>query len=386
MKKNLLWVCVATTLLFSFAEAASFASPKAIPGGTEVQQQRTVTGVVKDSKGVAIVGANVMEKGALNGAITDDNGNFSLTVPSHATLVISFIGFTTQEIAVGDQSNFTITLLEDSQYLKEVVFVGYGTQKKVNLTGAVDVVTSEVLDNRPLSNLTQGLQGAVPNLQITFADGKPTRSSDYQVRGTGSIGQGGSALVLIDGVEGDPSLLNPSDVASVSVLKDASSAAIYGARGTFGVILITTKEPNKERVSVNYTGNFIMKSPTVTHNVVTDGLEFTEYYIESYKGWQGAAPSKFHSSLKITDAWLNNLRNGMTGVVTEPNGNYSYYGSTDWFDMLYKDKAFGHEHNITVQGGGERANFLVSGRYYNQGGIFEYDPDDYSMFNVRAKG
>ena len=168
MKKNLLWVCVATTLLFSFAGAASYASPKAIPGGTEVQQQRTVTGVVKDSKGVAIVGANVMEKGALNGAITDDNGYFSLTVPSNATLVISFIGFTTQEIAVGDQDNFTITLLEDSQYLKEVVFVGYGTQKKVNLTGAVDVVTSEVLDNRPLSNLTQGLQGAVPNLQITF--------------------------------------------------------------------------------------------------------------------------------------------------------------------------------------------------------------------------
>ncbi len=386
MKKNLLWVCVATTLLFSFQGAVSYASPKAIPSGTEVQQQRTVTGVVKDSKGVAIVGANVMEKGALNGAITDDNGNFSLTVPSNATLVISFIGFTTQEIAVGDQDTFTITLLEDSQYLKEVVFVGYGTQKKVNLTGAVDVVTSEVLDNRPLSNLTQGLQGAVPNLQITFADGKPTRSSDYQVRGTGSIGQGGSALVLIDGVEGDPSLLNPSDVASVSVLKDASSAAIYGARGTFGVILITTKEPNRERVSVNYTGNFIMKSPTVTPNVVTDGLEFTELYIESYKGWQGAAPSKFHSSLKITDAWLNNLRNGMTGVVTEPNGKYSYYGSTDWFDMLYKDKAFGQEHNITVQGGGDKANFLVSGRYYNQGGIFEYDPDDYSMFNVRAKG
>ena len=184
MKKNLLWVCVATTLLFSFQGAVSYASPKAIPSGTEVQQQRTVTGVVKDSKGVAIVGANVMEKGALNGAITDDNGNFSLTVPSNATLVISFIGFTTQEIAVGDQDTFTITLLEDSQYLKEVVFVGYGTQKKVNLTGAVDVVTSEVLDNRPLSNLTQGLQGAVPNLQITFADGKPTRSSDYQVRGT----------------------------------------------------------------------------------------------------------------------------------------------------------------------------------------------------------
>ena len=384
MKKNLLWICMA--LLSVTTGAVMSANPTSSSSGTEVQQQRTVTGTVKDSKGVAIAGANVMEKGTLNGAITDVDGRFKLNVPANATLVISFIGFSTQEIPVGNQSDFVITLLDDSQYLQEVVFVGYGTQKKVNLTGAVDVVTSEVLDNRPVSNLTQGLQGAVPNIQITFADGKPTRSSDYQVRGTGSIGQGGSALVLIDGVEGDPSMLNPSDVESISVLKDASSAAIYGARGTYGVILITTKDPNKEKTSVTYSGNLLIKSPTVVPEVVTDGLEFTELYLQAYQGWQYSKPSKFHSSLKITDSWLNNLRNGATGVVTEANGNYSYYGSTDWYDLLYADYALGQEHNINIQGGGEKANFMVSGRFYGQNGIFNYDPDQYNMYNIRAKG
>lgn len=349
-------------------------------------QKVTVTGKITDASGQPVIGAAVFEKGTSNGAATDVDGSYSISVNAGATLVYSCIGYADATRTATSNGAINVTLDEDTTILDETVVVGYGTQKKVNLTGAVDVVTSEVLDNRPVSNLTQGLQGAVPNLQITFADGKPNRSSDYQVRGTGSIGQGGAALVLIDGVEGDPAMLNPSDVASVSVLKDASSAAIYGARGTFGVILITTKDPNKEKTSVTYSGNVLIKAPTVVPNVVTDGLEFTEYYLEAYQNWQGAKPTKFHSSLKISDAWLETLRGGQTGVVTEKNGNYSYYGSTDWFDLLYKDSAIGQEHNITVQGGGKKANFLVSGRLYSQGGIFNYDPDNYNMFNIRAKG
>ena len=149
MNKHLLWVCIATTLLSSFAGAAAYASPKAIPGGTEVQQQRTVTGVVKDSKGVAVVGANVMEKGTLNGAITDENGSFSLNVPANATLVISFIGFTTQEIAVGNQSDFTITLLEDSQYLKEVVLGPRDISTRLLILGLVCPVVVDVVSVIP---------------------------------------------------------------------------------------------------------------------------------------------------------------------------------------------------------------------------------------------
>lgn len=387
MKRLCFLVCMSALLSPPFAGMALHASPASAQGGAEaVQQQKVVSGVVKDAGGEVIAGADVMVKGTTIGTSTDARGSFRLDVPSDATLIVSFLGFATQEIAVGNRSEIVVVLQDDSQFLKEVVFVGYGTQKKVNLTGAVDVVTSEVLENRPVSNLTQGLQGAVPNLQITFADGKPNRSSAYQVRGAGSIGQGGSALVLIDGVEGDPAMLNPNDVESISVLKDASSAAIYGARGTYGVILITTKDPDKERTSVTYSGNFLVKAPTVVPHVVTDGLAFTEYYLEAYQGWQYSKPSKFHSSLKITDAWLENLRKGMTGAVTEPEGKYSYYGSTDWFDLLYKDHAVGQEHTLSVQGGGEKASFLVSGRFYGQDGIFHYDPDRYNMFNIRAKG
>lgn len=387
MKRLCFLVCMSALLSPPFAGMALHASPASAQGGAEaVQQQKVVSGVVKDAGGEVIAGADVMVKGTTIGTSTDARGSFRLDVPSDATLIVSFLGFATQEIAVGDRSEIVVVLQDDSQFLKEVVFVGYGTQKKVNLTGAVDVVTSEVLENRPVSNLTQGLQGAVPNLQITFADGKPNRSSAYQVRGAGSIGQGGSALVLIDGVEGDPAMLNPNDVESISVLKDASSAVIYGARGTYGVILITTKDPDKERTSVTYSGNFLVKAPTVVPHVVTDGLAFTEYYLEAYQGWQYSKPSKFHSSLKITDAWLENLRKGMTGAVTEPDGKYSYYGSTDWFDLLYKDHAVGQEHTLSVQGGGEKASFMVSGRFYGQDGIFHYDPDRYNMFNIRAKG
>lgn len=349
-------------------------------------QKVTVTGKITDASGQPVIGAAVFEKGTSNGAATDVDGGYTISVNPGATLVYSCIGYAETTRTATSNGAINVTLAEDTTILDETVVVGYGTQKKVNLTGAVDVVTSEALDNRPVSNLSQGLQGAVPNLQLTFADGKPNRSSDYQVRGTGSIGQGGSALVLIDGVEGDPAMLNPSDVASVSVLKDAASAAIYGARGAFGVILITTKDPNKEKTSVSYSGNIFVKSPTIDPQSVTDGLEFTDYYLQSYQGWQGSKPSKFHNTHKITDAWYETLKGGQRGVVTETNGTYSYYGNTDWFDELFAESGMGQEHNITVQGGGEKANFMVSGRYYAQTGIYNYNPDKYNMFNIRAKG
>lgn len=200
-----------------------------------------------DQNDEPLIGVNIQVKGSTKGTATDFDGRFTLDdIEEDAVLIISYIGYQTQEVAVAGRSDLTIVLAEDIKTLDEVVVVGYGTQKKANLTGAVDQVGSEVFDSRPMSNVTQGLQGVIPNLNISLADGKPNRSASYQIRGVSSIGQGGSALVLIDGVEGDPSMLNPNDIASVSVLKDASSAAIYGARGAFGVVLITTKNPEKE--------------------------------------------------------------------------------------------------------------------------------------------
>ena len=246
---------------------------------------KKVTGTVVDVAGVPVIGANVMVKGTTNGTITDMDGKFTLEVPEGAVLQVSYIGYTNQEVVVGKNTILTITLKEDTQSLDEVVVVGYGTQKKVNLTGAVEQVTSEVFDNRSVPNVTQALQGSIPNLNIQITDGKPTRTASYNVRGTTSIGQGGDALVLIDGVEGDPSMLNPNDIASVSVLKDAASAAIYGARGTFGVVLITTKEPNKDKTSITYSGNFSLQRPTTVPDFVTDGYEYASHFYEAYHAW-----------------------------------------------------------------------------------------------------
>ncbi len=363
----------------------------AVPG---VQQEtKVVTGVIKDKTGEPIIGANILEKGTTNGTTTDIDGKFSIKIPASATLEVSYIGFLTQQISPKGKSYFEIVLHEESQSLNELVVVGYGTQKRVNLTGAVEQVTDEVFENRPMSNISQGLQGAIPNLDISLSDGKPSRSSDFQIRGQGSIGQGGSALVLIDGVEGDPAMLNPNDIASVSVLKDASSAAIYGARGAFGVVLITTKNPNKERTSVTYTGNFSVKAPTVVPDMVTDSYEYATRYIEAYSAFYdySTMPSKFHKAVKFNDSWYQELANhrpgmGAADVVVGSNGQYQYFANTDWYDLLYKDHTYGHDHNVTIQGGGEKADFMISGRYYGQEGLFNYNSDDYDMFNVRAKG
>ncbi len=359
-----------------------------------IQQVKvTVVGVVLDERGDPVIGANIIEKGTTNGASTDMEGRFSIQTVPDAVLEVSYIGYALQSIALDGRTSLNITLKEDTQGLDEVVVVGYGTQKRINLTGAVEQVTSEVFDNRPMTNVTQGLQGAVPNLNIRLSDGKPMRSSSFNVRGTTSIGQGGAALVLIDGIEGDPSMLNPNDIASVSVLKDAASAAIYGARGAFGVVLITTKNPNKERTSVTYSGNFSVKSPTVVPDMVTDTYEYATMFIDAYSSWYDYArmPSKFHKSVKYTDDWYKEMAkrrpgSGASEVETDANGNYLYYANTDWYDLLYKEHLYGQDHNVTVQGGTEKADFMASGHYYGQEGLFRYNSDDYSIFNVRAKG
>ena len=205
-------------------------------------QNRTVTGVVRDAKGEPLMGAGVMLDGTTQGTVTDLNGAFSLSVPSGTVVLdVSSLGYASKKVSVpSTQSQVVVILEDDALSLNETVVVGYGTQKKINMTGAVEAVSGEELEGRQSANLTQMLVGAIPNLNITLADGKPGRTADFNVRGTGSI-NGGSALVLVDGVESDPSMVNPDDIESSSVLKDAASSAIYGARAPYGVVLITTK-------------------------------------------------------------------------------------------------------------------------------------------------
>lgn len=207
---------------------------------TVAQQKSTIKGKVIDTNGEAVIGANIVVKGTTNGTTTDVDGNFSIDAQPGATLVITFIGYVRQEIEANSSRKMKIILQEDSETLEEVVVVGYGTMKKADLTGSVATVGSEVIEDRPLTNLGAGLQGAIANLNISSSNGAPGTGATFNIRGTTNL-SGGGPLILVDGIEMDPNLINPQDVKDVTVLKDAASASIYGARAAFGVILITTK-------------------------------------------------------------------------------------------------------------------------------------------------
>ena len=209
------------------------------------QKSKIVTGTVLDVTGMPVIGANVTVKGTTQGTITDMDGKFSLEVAEGDILQVTYIGFANQEVKVGTQTNLSVTLKEDAEALDELVVVGYGTQKKVNLTGAVASISSEEIQSRPITNVTQALQGITPGLNITASNtygGEVGSPMDMNIRGIGSLTEGsGKPYVLVDGVPMDLALVNPNDIENISVLKDAASAAIYGARAAYGVILVTTK-------------------------------------------------------------------------------------------------------------------------------------------------
>ena len=295
-----------------------------------------IEGVVTDEGGKPLTGVSVQVNGTSLGVITNASGRFSLTVPDDAVLSVSFVGYETQEITVGSQTNINVQLKLSASGLNEVVIVGYGTQKKANLTGAVSQISSEVLENRSLPNLTQGLQGAVPNLNITMLDGKPIQSPSYNVRGTTSIGQGGNALVLIDGVEGDPSLINPNDVANVTVLKDASSSAIYGARGAFGVVLITTKSAKKGKTAVSYSSSYSFKSPTAVPEQVNNGYLYAKMFSEGYSAGSNYSqlPKNINKTQKFSQEYLDAFEEhdknpSLPKTEVNADGEYVYYANTD---------------------------------------------------------
>jgi len=378
------WTCIIILLvhLMVFSTIEGFA------------QQKAITGKISDQSGQLIPGATVIVKGTSTGTVTDNTGKFTLAnVTDKSILVFSFIGMRPQEVTVGNKTEFTIVLVEEMVGLEEVVVVGYGVQKKLNLTAAVDQVTNETLENRSLPNLTQGLQGVMPNLNIKLMDGRPNQAPSYNIRGTTSIGQGGSALILIDGVEGDPSLINPNDVESVSILKDAASSSIYGARGVFGVVLITTKRPTKGRTNVTYSTSVSIKSPIEMPEFVTDGYTYAKMFSEAFVNGDGSFPQNVNKTLKFSQAYLDEFKKrSESGVpyktveIDPVTGEYVYYGSTDWYGELYKKNTTAQEHNISVSGSGEKASYLISGRYLKQDGLFRYNTDDYATKNFRAKG
>ena len=361
------------------------------------QQNGTCTGVVKDATGETIIGASVVVKGSTNGTITGIDGDFSLSnVPKGSTIVISFVGYQTQEIKwTGVPLN--VILSDDTKVLDEVVVVGYGTQKKVNVTGAVSMVGSDVIESRPVANVSQALQGAVPglNLSTSSSGGDLNTSMNINIRGTGSIGDGSvdSPLILIDGIEGDLNSLNPNDVESVSVLKDAASASIYGSRAAFGVILVTTKSGKAGKVKVNYSGDIRFSTATQVPKMA-NSLQFATYF--------NTANINAGGSNIFSDETMANIKKYMNGEFTDPsqpeywgttanveNGKWNNYGSafanTDWFEEFYKKNVPSTQHNLSLSGGTEKFNWSVSGSFLLQNGLISHGHDELDRYTLNSK-
>ncbi len=353
------------------------------------QQKKTITGTIVDPSGMPVIGANVMVKGTTNGTITDMDGKFSLEVASGATLMVSYIGFANQEIKIGNQTVLSITLKEDAEALDELVVVGYGTQKKVNLTGAVSMVESEVLESRPVQNVGQALQGVVPglNFSVNKTGGELNNALDMDIRGTGTIGEGSKSapLVLIDGIEGDMNSINPNDIKSISVLKDASSAAVYGSRAAFGVVLITTKEGRAGRTQVNYSNNVRFSTPSALPTMM-DSYQFAQFFNRAALN-QGGSPVFDETTMqRIVDYQAGKIT---SGSQVRPDGYYSENvlanANTDWFEKMYKKAVPSHEHNLSVSGGSDKITYLVSGSFMKQNGFINYNSDDFKRYTLNAR-
>lgn len=357
--------------------------------------QQTISGQVVDGNGNPIENATVTVQGTNKGTATDQNGRFTLeTDASSVTLAVSYVGFTTKTQQVTGPFNNIVIQLDNKNDLEEVVVVGYGTQKKINLTGAVSQVGSEVLENRPAANLSRMLQGALPNLNLKMVDGSPTRGATFNVRGTTSIGAGGSALVLIDGVEGDPNMVNPNDIESVTVLKDASSAAIYGSRAAFGVVLITTKSPKGGKATVTFNSNLSINNRVVEPKLITNGYEWANNFNTAFNAWNDykSTPISVNNIYPFSLEYLERLKQqsenptGEDAIFNEATNRWEYFGNTDWYNMVYRDDMPSTEQALSISGGGEKASYYLSGRYYHQAGIFNYNPDKFNKYNIRGKG
>lgn len=364
--------------------------------GQTVDKGISVTVKVTDKAG-AMPGAGILVKGTTNGQITGADGTATLTnVAPDAVLVVTFVGYQTVEVPVKGRAKVSVTL-EDSLTLDEIVVVGYGTQKKANLTGAVDQVGSETFEGRSNANLTQMLQGQIPNLNLKFKDGRPNSSPSYNIRGTTSIGQGGSALILIDGVEGDPSLLNPNDIESVSVLKDAASSAIYGSRAPYGVVLITTKTARQGKPTVSYQANLTFEQPTTIPDYVSNGYTWADHFYKAYYNYNLSNPSGINKTMEFSTAWLAEYqRRNETGnyevLVSDGSigtaGRWLYFiEGEDYIGKLYRNHMTSQTHNISVSGSDDKFDYYVSGRYYGNNGIFDTDvnPESYKILNGRMK-
>ena len=403
-------VIAASLLTLGLAVSPStqiFASSVKAVAQVQQQQNIKVSGTVKDADGV-IVGASIVEKGAKNnGTITDMDGKFSINVRPGATLVITYMGCKPVEVKAVAGKTLNVTMDQDSELLNEVAVVGFGTQKKVNLTGAVDVVDSKQLASRPVANAVQALQGAAPGLQITQTSGSVDSRPSINVRGGTTIGNGsnGDPLVLIDGIEADLNSINPQDIESVSILKDAAASSIYGSRAPFGVILVTTKSGKEGKSTINYNNNFRIGVPNVKNHLM-HSVQFASWMNDAFVN-NGQNPyfqtnadgtGRFDKIVEYANA--TPVRPGVR-VTADGKEVYEVLGfnsagqwlggysngvaDTDWYDILYKDNTFSQQHNLSASGGTSKFKYYLSGSFFDQNGLLKVGNEDLKRYTGTAK-
>lgn len=350
--KHFLFVTKITLLMLSVNLFCSVAN-------ANVQQQRKqITGTVADSDGLSIIGANILEVGTTNGTVTDIDGNFTLEVANNATIRVSYIGYLDQDIATANQTTFNITLLEDTKTLDEVVVVGYGTQRKVNLTGSVAAIDmTEIADTRPVTSLSASLHGLAAGLSVNQGNARPGGDgATLRIRGQGTLNNS-NPLVIIDGVEGDMNALNAQDVENISVLKDAASAAIYGSRAANGVILITTKSGKAGVLRLNYNGHVSTQAPTNLITPVSNYADYMELYNEASRNADPNAQLQF--SQASIDLWRAN-----------EGGDQLMYPNTDWTEEVFSSN-ISQNHNLSFSGGTDKLSLFGSFGYLDNPGIIE---------------
>ena len=354
-------------------------------------QNREVSGKVLDANQQPLVGVAVLVDGTTKGVTTSENGTFKIQVPSgEAVLQVTFPDYLPQKVTVPSSRNsITIYLQEDAIMLDATVVIGYGTQKKVNLTGAVATVGSKELENRVTHSLGSMLQGSVAGLNITTSSGKPGSTPAINIRGVNSINSA-DPLVLIDGVVGDLNRVNPNDVESISVIKDASAAAVYGARAAFGVILVTTKNGSAQdgKATVRYSGRFGWEEATTSTDYENRGY-WSVYTVNKF--WQADSGTNY---VKYNDHDMQQLLARVNDRTEHPDrpwvevgddGKYYYYGNFDWYGYFYNRVRSQQEHNLSLSGGTDKVTYYASGRFYQQYGMFNINKDKFNDYAFRTK-
>lgn len=405
--KLLTAAAICGTLLFGNGQIYAIPTiPSQNLGITEQMQTITVNGLVTDHNGEPIIGANVLEKGTSNGSLTDINGKFTLNVQQGAILQISFIGYKSQEIKV-QQSTIKVILTEDNEMLDEVVVVGYGSQKKVNVTGAVSTVdVNKALEAKPQMDVTKALQGVVPGLTILNTQGGINEQPSMTIRGVGTLSNSETSnpLIIVDGVPlDDLSLINPQDIASVSVLKDAASTSIYGSRAAFGVVLITTKQgTKKDKFTINYSNNFAWSTPSILPDYADVPSQLRALIEVNERN--GTDPELFgmylDKMLPYAEAWQEQHGHKKAGYremqpfqsmdnvgdyyLDPTTGTAMFYADWDVVGIMYQNWAPSQSHNVNVQGTSGKTTYYLSVGYDKKEGQLNFNPDQLKRYNVNA--